>query len=1322
MKGFLKRAAVAAGFLPMWVGLSASVADSWPIPGVQPAPYSALGASMPYTRLDFNDTNAGSLNNGATLKTSPDWDAFNKATQASNQAYVALPVGGSMTWRLGKNDRGDGVTVRYTIKDSFEGEKGQAGGYAEAEGHLVFKVGNEVVGEVDLSSYYMYQYFTYGSGSPSQSSGKDAAPSFCFDERHVRLSRILKEGDELTVECTRGEEVGVDFVELEVVPDPIDPSEDAGGRAIFNVADYGAKKDTPSFDNRSAFEKAFKAASAVGGIMYVPEGTWYMGHNGQGGHGILSLTGKNVKVTGAGIWHTNIQFTGWEQFGGGISGGNPANCGGNVMDNIEWCHMYINSNLSDRHGENAVYKCFMDIWCAGSVIHDVWEQHFECGLWFGDYNSSPLRTSEVKVINCRIRDNYADGVNFCRGTSHSTVYNCSVRNNGDDGLACWDDPATNTQDGNTFCYNTIDFIWRAGAIAIYGGVNQHVYDNYLSDTFMASGIHCNDIFSRKSMDNVLIEENVLVRCGTLWESWGRDYAAIDCEGNNTAEFRNNYLYDCPAEALRIKGSNDGVVIDGLYVNGAGVSKGEQHYSSSPHQAALANIDKGSGATVKNFHVVEGSVPEPDPSLNPDQLKNAWPFWDYRPETGWGFKDEDEVDWAQAPPYPDAVPIEPPVDYFANLTDYDVVLTGIDWITNQQKHSMYDGDKVTLSVRIDNKGKNSIPAEAKFTVRLMIDGTGYDLTVKDGLAAGSYRILEFPTEWLATKGMHTFAAVVDPAGKFTHETDRSNNSREKDVNVNEIAEGEEPEIEIPETGVTNDLAVLKVWFENETTGDNDEFAIGDRLSLHALIANVGKTPLSLGSGKGVLWSLSPTIEYMSGMVWDDQDHYLAPGDAVEVTPNGGGNQSLAGLNADNTYTVKAEDVTLYCRLDNPKNHNDGNSDNDANSSRVYSFPTTHPVYNDNPDRADRLDRPGEYWDYEDNENTGEPETPVTGFDLVPEAINWTPAYSEIRAGSVINDFTVRVANRSNVDLPEGKTVRLTFTVGSESKTVTYTGGIEANDYVDIEVPMSITVKGGGYTVRAVVSPISGEADRNNNERERTFNVLGDDTPAVNSFTTGYSTDRVQGMSVVITKVEWAPEEYFEGASAPAYAPNAASLAGQLLQFAVTVYNNGSVATPANTVNGILIQTDNAQLIPSYWGDGDNTSIQPGETRVIFTNGGSKAADWGNPNDNNYGLMPAVEGTTYFNVTFDDQNRFNGLNRTYTTISHMPVVIGEPEETLYPDPTGPDNLLDNTTAIETITGVSESEATEDVWYTLQGIRVNAPTIPGIYIHNGRKELVR
>lgn len=1277
---------------------TAGVADNYPVPASDAQ--GVRGATMPYTRYDCNEAGDAMLGGGATLKTSPDWDAGNKATQASHQAYVDMPVGGTVKWKV--ESAGDGVTVRYTIKDSNVGGAGKANGYATKEGGLEFYVNGQKAGEVDLTSYYMYQYFSFGSGSPSQSGGD--ACNFCFDEKHVRLNKMLNPGDELMVKCTGGEEVGVDFVELEVVPEVIDPNDGANGRKVFNVADYGAKPDVPSFDNRSAFEKAFNAASAVGGIMYIPEGTWYMGHNGQGGHGMLSLSGKNVKVTGAGMWHTNIQFTGWEKFGGGISGGNPSNTGGrNTMDNIEWCNMYINSNLSDRHGEEAVYKCFMDIWCGGSVIHDVWEQHFECGFWLGDYNSSQRRTSDGLIItNCRIRDNYADGVNFCQGTSNAAVWNCSVRNNGDDGLACWNNTdGVPDEQGNVFAYNTIDFIWRAGGVAIYGGKNQKVYNNYICDMFMASGVHMNTTFpgpgfaTTSASEPILVENNYLVRAGTPAECWGRDYAVFDIEGNcKHIVFRNNRVHESPAEIVRVMNKMEGIIFDGLYCNGAGLSKQTINYSASNHSVGAGNIQTNDGITWKNFQIVKGSVPEPTVGKDLTQY-STWPFWNFAP-TSWSWVEED-VEWAETPPYPDAKGIEPPVNVFETLTDYDVVLTGIDWLTNQDKHSMYDGDQVTLRVRIDNKGRNSIPEEnAKFNVTFTIDGTSsYSYTVKDGLAAGSYKIIEFTTPWTATKGMHTFTATVDPAGKMLHETSRDNNSRSKDVNVKEIPEGEEPEIEIP-THSGKDMGVVKVYFEN-LTGDQEEFKVGDILKPHAIVANYGSETITLGSGQGVLWALGGSPEYNTGMLWDDATHTIKPGEWIDVTPNGGGNQSVCGFNSDNTYTVKAESVDLWCRMDSPEKYNDNNADNNS-LYNTFTYPTQKPVYNDNPDRADNL-LTGGYWDYEDGEGSGDVE--VTGYDVAIVAVNWEPGDKVINTGTEINNFQVRVDNKSNVALPAGKTVRVNFYVDGEIKgTATHTDGIAPQGFVVMNVPGSYVATAGGHTVKAVVSNISGELTYDNNSRERTFNAIGGnnfDEPAT-TYVTGFSEATVQGRSLVIRSISWSKP----GRDGDGIRP------GDQVVFSAVIVNNGTEATP-DIKHGLLFEyTGNGGWDPKFWCDQHKTGLKPGETATLTCNGGTNGANWS-----------ALEGTSPFYVRLDDQNELGLKDKAGATVVNpleVEIASAPREVEQHGQPTGADNI---TTAVSDVPDAAEGD---DVWYTIQGIRVAEPSAPGVYIHNGKKVLVK
>ena len=74
-----------------------------------------------------------------------------------------------------------------------------------------------------------------------------------------------------------------------------------------------------------------------------------------------------------------------------------------------------------------------------SKMHDLWLEHFECGIWVGDYVEADKMkyTDELTVSNSRIRNNFADGVNFAQGTRNSKVQNSNVRGNGDDGLAIW---------------------------------------------------------------------------------------------------------------------------------------------------------------------------------------------------------------------------------------------------------------------------------------------------------------------------------------------------------------------------------------------------------------------------------------------------------------------------------------------------------------------------------------------------------------------------------------------------------------------------------------------------------------------------------------------------------------------------------------------------------------------------------------------------------------------------------------------------------------------------------------------------------------------
>ena len=537
---------------------------------------NSIGASMPYTRYD---TGAASIGGGAALATSADFGRMNIASQASEQSYVRLPSSGSYAeWTM--KTTGAGVTMRFTMPDSGDGRG--------LNGSLDVYVNGSKVKTVDLTSYYMWQYFSSGHPSDSNDGG---APCFAFDEVHFLLDTPLKSGDKIRIQSSGagGLEYGIDFLEVEDVPDPIQKTAGA-----FSVVDFGAKPNDGK-DDLGAIKRCMAAADAAGKDVYFPEGTYHIDQ-------MWLVNASNMKIYGAGIWYTNIQFTNDKDFGGGISGGHPNGGGDGYCDNVEFCHMYINSNLRSRYNQMAVYKCFMDIWSEGSVIHDIWEDHFECGFWFGDYNGKMDYCDGVKVVNSRIRNNLADGVNFCQGTSNAVVYNCDIRNNGDDGLAMWNNSDMGAKDevNNTLCYNTIELIWRAGAIAIYGGSGHKIYNNYMRDVFMSAGIHLNTTFPGHKFGNntgITFDNNILVRCGTVADCWNEDFGAIDLKGDvRNITFNNTYLYNSQHHAIRIMDNPTGIVFNNTKVYGAGVGGQTSNYSSIPIKGCLIRLS-GDGSTI-----------------------------------------------------------------------------------------------------------------------------------------------------------------------------------------------------------------------------------------------------------------------------------------------------------------------------------------------------------------------------------------------------------------------------------------------------------------------------------------------------------------------------------------------------------------------------------------------------------------------------------------------------------------------------------------------------------------------------------------------------
>ena len=197
----------------------------------------------------------------------------------------------------------------------------------------------------------------------------------------------------------------------------------------------------------------------------------------------------------------------------------------------------MDSNLTSRYNEDAQYKAISGTLGKDSKIHDIWVQHFEVGMWIGDYDQTGNMkyTDGLVVENARIRNNLADGINFAQGTKNSTVKNSNIRGNGDDGLAIWSSISNGTnaaaEENNKFLNNTIESGWRAAGIGIFGGKGHEISGNLIKDVFAGAGIRVNTVFAGHNFDlndsGIKIHDNTILRSGTTNDLYKLHRGAID---------------------------------------------------------------------------------------------------------------------------------------------------------------------------------------------------------------------------------------------------------------------------------------------------------------------------------------------------------------------------------------------------------------------------------------------------------------------------------------------------------------------------------------------------------------------------------------------------------------------------------------------------------------------------------------------------------------------------------------------------------------------------------------------------------------------------
>lgn len=484
-------------------------------PPVTPPPTGTYGATMPYDTYEAESvTYTGAI-------VGPNTTFGNIASEASGRKAVQLTSAGQyVQFTLAKAAKG--VTIRYSIPDNAAG--------TGIDSAISMYVGGTLFKDINLTSKYSWNYGAWGTegGEIRWSNNPNATPTtphHLYDEVSVELSQEYPAGTVIKLQrnatnlnFSSTANVTIDLIETEAIPTALTmPSN------YVSITNYGAVAND-SGDDTTAINNAINAVKNSGGTykgVWIPAGNFTLNNGNKGagydGSGTRLYLDSGVSMKGAGVWYSTLS-------------GNYAGLylrGGNVTIS----DFKISANDLIRDDYNGVSGVEGN--GTNSTLTNLWIEHTKVGFWLTN------QTNNATISNSRIRDVWADGLNLHYGTSNTTVTNNSVRNSGDDGLAMWSDTYLDTN--NTFSYNTVQIPTLANNIAIYGGKDNKVIGNLLTDTIVnGSGISFGTNFNPPSMTGTLtIQDNVLIRTGSYHKDYGYQIGAIWAYWlNNTGKAQN----------------------------------------------------------------------------------------------------------------------------------------------------------------------------------------------------------------------------------------------------------------------------------------------------------------------------------------------------------------------------------------------------------------------------------------------------------------------------------------------------------------------------------------------------------------------------------------------------------------------------------------------------------------------------------------------------------------------------------------------------------------------------------------------------------------
>jgi len=427
-------------------------------------PAGSRGAIVPWIEYEAE--------NGKTTAAilTPDRKFGTIASESSGRSAVKLVKTGQYV-EIKTTAAANSIVARFVIPDAEDGTGQQAS--------LSLYVNNVFRQKLQLTSRYAW---SYGGEELTFNVPKAGGAHHFYDEAHALIGDIPV-GASVKLQKDAGDSAEyyvIDLIDLEQVAAP--KTSPSGYLSL--VSDCGAVPDDGQ-DDGDAIQTCIDQARAAKTGVWIPVGTFESSIHG--------FDVSAVSIQGAGMWYSNIHGK-FARF----------NCAG---DNCRYFDFAVSGETvlrDDKSPENG----FNGGAGTGSRLENIWVEHTKVGYWVGGASNG------LVITGSRFRDLFADGVNFCNGTSNSLVENSHFRNTGDDALASWSPKGSGVNTGNVFRFNTVQIPWRANCFAIYGGKDNAIEDNLCSDVVTYPGILVAQQFNSNPFDGVTsIQRNSLIRAG-----------------------------------------------------------------------------------------------------------------------------------------------------------------------------------------------------------------------------------------------------------------------------------------------------------------------------------------------------------------------------------------------------------------------------------------------------------------------------------------------------------------------------------------------------------------------------------------------------------------------------------------------------------------------------------------------------------------------------------------------------------------------------------------------------------------------------------------